>query len=96
MLTRIFSAASILVAGIALAPALALAQTASKDVPTPAPSGQMVTPGQAHQQNKAPPLSDLRDKRAATMTTGPSAAVRTPTPNGQMIHKGDGTDKPQE
>jgi hypothetical protein len=87
--------AAMLLSGVFVAPALALAQTPSKVVASPTPSGQMVTPDQAHQDNKAPPLSDLRAKSAAGMGAGPQSAVRTPTPNGQMIHKDGTTAKPQ-
>jgi pyruvate/2-oxoglutarate dehydrogenase complex dihydrolipoamide acyltransferase (E2) component len=92
---KALTAAMLLLGGMAVAPAIAEAQTSPKVVATPTPSGQMVTPDQAHQENKAPPLSELRAKRAAEMGTGPQSAVRTPTPNGEMIHK-DGTNtKPQ-
>lgn len=92
---RTLSATALLLVGMAVIPAIALGQTAPKVVASPAPSGQMVTPDQAHQDTKAPPLADLRAKSAAGMTTGPQSAVRTPTPNGQMIHKGDTNAKPQ-
>ena len=51
-------AAATLFSGMSVAPAIALAQTAPKVVASPTPNGQMVTPDQAHQDNKAPPLSD--------------------------------------
>ncbi len=88
-------AAATLFSGMSVAPAIALAQTAPKVVASPTPNGQMVTPDQAHQDNKAPPLSDLRAKSAAGMAAGPQSAVRTPTPNGQMIHKDSTKTTPQ-
>jgi hypothetical protein len=95
MKLRIFSAATLFVATMVVTAAIAQAQAPAKVVASPTPSGQIVSPDQAHQDNKSPPLSKLRQEKSAEMGSGPQSAVRTPTPNGQMIHKDGSSDKPQ-